>query len=140
MFADIAGDPEKISGWVVVYETDDTGATVRGNLSNLLNAVRSGGDIKIAERSGAFQLRICDQVIIFLIGADEHVGCGVNNRVALVNPTYPLALRSTPYITYEWFDTFGQHGLARASIYGGANLGQSTVANLFNIIWYARVR
>ena len=125
-------------GWFVVYETDESGATVRGSLTTLLRAVRSGGDIKISD-GDASVYRKCDRVQIFEIADIEHVGCEVNNEISMVNGVDPFALRGTPYWTFSWFDTLGNYGLARVSIYGGANLGQAALTDRFGIIWFARV-
>lgn len=137
-FADTIGDPEKIPGWVVVYESDDLGATVRGSLKKLIRAVKSGGDIKIATGDATYY-RTCNHVSIFTVGTDYHVCCEITH-VSLANGINPLTLRPTPYMAYTWLDTFGNYGLARASIYGGADLGQTVRENVFGIIWFAKVR
>ncbi|MCP5079153.1 MAG: hypothetical protein GY951_14000 [Psychromonas sp.] len=137
--ADVVGNPEKIPGWVIVYQTDDLGATTRGNLVKLVNAVKSGADIKVAI-GGATSYRLCSHTSIFTIVTDEHVGCQVNTSVALLSSVNPPVMRPTPYRTYSWFDTTGNYALARASIYGGANLGQSVITNRFDTIWFARIR
>lgn len=139
-FADISGDSEKIPGWVVAYETDAAGATVRGSLAQLIRVARSGGDIKILTAGSVEQTFICDSTIIFDASGTEHFGCNVNNRMSLVDESNIPVLRAAPYWTYYWFDTTGAWALARTSIYGLGNAGQSTGTSSFAKTWFARVR
>lgn len=136
--ADVSGDPEKISGWVVAYETDSVGSVERGTLKRLLRAMRAGADVKVMVDDQ--YVRTCDFVEAFSVGGVEHLGCQSTN-VALVNGVEPIVVvRSPPYLTYEWIDTRGQYGLARASVYGGADLGRTAITLNSKLTWFARVR
>jgi len=41
------GDPNRIQGWVLVYEHDAEGTPVAGNILELADAARSGADVKV---------------------------------------------------------------------------------------------
>lgn len=139
--ADIAGNPEKISGWVVAFETDGAGGVVRGSLNRLATAVRSGADVKVAFGDPVSALRPCDLVDIFTIGTDEHVGCSVNNTPAsILSGVDPLTLRTNPYFAFQWFDTLGRSAIVRSSIFGGASQGSSIVTINSPLVWFAKVR
>ena len=138
-FADVSGDPEKLPGWIVAYETDASGATTRGSLAKLIRAVESGADIKIATDNGTIY-RTCDSVSIVPIAGAQHIGCAINNQISLLSSVDPTTIRPAPYRTFYWWDTAGNTALARASIYGGANLGQSSNTGIFGVTWFARVR
>jgi len=137
--ADVSGDPEKLPGWIVAYETDAAGAVTRGSLAKLVRVVESGADLKIGT-DNLTQFRTCDSTTVFDVAGTDHVGCAINNQVALILSTNPIAARPTPYRSFWWWDTNGGRVLARASIYGGANLGQDVATNSFGITWFARVR
>ena len=137
--ADVAGDPEKLPGWIVAYETDITGAVERGSLARLVRAVEAGADIKMGTDS-LTQFRTCDSVSLFDVAGTTHVGCSINNQVALALGTNPITARPVPYRTFWWWDTNGGRILARASIYGGADLGQDVATGSYGITWFARVR
>ena len=141
-YADISGNPEKISGWVVAYETDSTGATVRGSLDRLISAVRSGADIKVGIGAPATAFRPCDFVDIFTDASSvEHVGCSLNNTpAAILGSLDPLTLRANPYIAYQWFDTLRRSAIVRVSIFGGASQGSAINAIGSPMIWFAKVR
>lgn len=139
--ADIAGNPEKISGWVVAYETDGAGNTVRGSLNRLVTAVRSGADVKVAFGNPVSALRPCDLVDIFTIAGEEHVGCSVNNTPAsILSGLDPLTLRPNPYFAFQWFDTLNRSAIVRSSIFGGASQGSSIVTISSTLVWFAKVR
>ncbi len=140
--ADIAGNPEKISGWVVAYETDATGAVVRGSLNRLVAAARSGGDIKVGLGDPATAFRPCDLIDIFQdANLVEQVGCSLNNTPAsILSGLNPLTLRPSPYIAYQWWDTLRRSAIVRVSIFGGTNVGSSTGTVSTSMVWYARVR
>ena len=52
--ADVSGDPEKLPGWIVAYETDAAGTVTRGSLAKLVRVVEAGADtIVSSDQTGA---------------------------------------------------------------------------------------
>ena len=118
--------------------TDAAGAPLRGSLKKLIRAVRSGADIKIATDQGT-EFRPCSRVSLVQVAGETHVACNNMDTVALTSSSDPLTLRPIPIQAINYFDTAGQQGVARVSVYGGADLGQST-STVLEITWFARVR
>ncbi len=136
--AEIEGNPEKIPGWVFVYEHDSDGVATDGNISRLIKAIESGADIKIGRGDANYYETIdCDTAATVNISGTEYVQCRLM-RFSLFSDSINMTFRNPPYTVYEFQDTRGVQGVARASIYGGASLGQ-TVASI-GARWYARVR
>lgn len=123
VLADTVSDPEKIPGWVVVHESDSPTSVIRGSINKLVKAIRNGADIKILLNDQ--QSIRCDNVNIYNINVEEYVACENFTNVALIDGLDPLHIRTNPYRTYQWFDTLHRNALARASIYDGANVGQT---------------
>ena len=140
--ADIAGNPEKISGWVVAYETDAVGDVVRGNLGRLVTAVRSGGDIKLGFGDPVTAIRPCAIVDLVTIDAVEQVGCSFGGESpSILSGVNPFILRPNPYFAYQWVDTLGRNVIVRASVFGGGSAGTTVVETVISpITWYAKVR
>ena len=124
--AEVTGDPEKIPGWVLVYEVDANNAIQAGSLMILRQAVRAGADIKVLLNEK--YSRQCEDMTIFDFQGEEHVACQDFNTVAHILNSDPLIIRPIPYRTYSWYDTAGRLALSRASIYGGSNVGQTVSA------------
>ncbi len=138
--ADIAGNPEKISGWVVVYEVDAANAVVRGSLAKLVNAAQDGADIKfmINQRTAIFT---CEEVRIFDFSGTQHLGClDVTNIALVTDPSLALGFQNPPFFGYRWIDTLRRSAIARASIYGGSDEGTSVSTLATDFVWLARIR
>ncbi len=140
--ADIAGNPEKISGWVVAYETDAAGDVVRGNLDRLVTAVRSGADIKLGFGDPVTGIRPCVLVDLVTIDAVEQVGCSFGGGSAsILSGVNPFVLRPNPYFAYQWVDTLGRNVIVRALVAGGGSAGTTVTETVVApITWYAKVR
>ena len=141
-FADVSGDSEKIPGWVVAYENDATGATVRGSLSRLVRAARAGADIKIMlDGTTLDQTFSCASIIIYESGSgNEHLACSVNDRTSLIDETAlpAVVVRASPYFTRLLYTTNGEFVLVRTTL-TGSDVG-TTTGTQHNLTWFARVR
>ncbi len=141
-FADISGDSERIPGWVVAYESDATGATVRGSISRLVRAARAGADIKIRLNGTTLdQTFSCASIIIYESSpGNENLACSVNDRTSLIDEASlpAVVVRTSPYFTRFVYTTNGEFVLVRTTL-TGANVG-TTTGTQQNLTWFARVR
>lgn len=135
--ADVSGDPEKISGWVVAYKTDASGGIVRGNLNRLIRAVEAGADLKILW--GGI-LRECNLAVsVTVVNGNNEVACFFEN-IRLYNTNDPLTLYASPYRSPQYVDTAHQYAVLRVGLYDLADQGKSVLNGPFEITWFAKVR
>ncbi|MFT5051117.1 MAG: hypothetical protein ACI8QZ_002525 [Chlamydiales bacterium] len=122
------------SRWALAYEHDASGGALSGSLSQLLDAIRNGADVKVAPlNSEVFYLAA--RTGIASINGQEHAIAQFTD-VALVNGVGPPVLRPEPYHTYTWYDSSGAQALVRASIFDDHEISRSVTT--ISIRWWVR--
>lgn len=73
VLAQTSGDPNRIQGWVQVYEHDASGTAISGSLADLAAAVRAGAEVRILFKNGTYDISSdCERV---WVNQTNHVVC-----------------------------------------------------------------
>eukprot|EP01083_Nonionella_stella_P155039 500303_1 len=118
------------TGWTLVYENDNTGGATYGQLTDLVDAVEDGADVKVSvdyDSTSSQNFWIPDYVWI----TGDHVYAQNTDQISISqlstgdNDLGFQFFQNNAYHYHEMVNTFGQHHAARYRITGGAFISES---------------
>ena len=128
-----------MSAWKKIYETDQTGATVFGNLNDFRAAVIHGADVKVLYSTtfGNWWSRYCSSVNVSGFGSNTRIAATFMEAADTQSVAGGLGFITNPFaIEYHLFNTSGARAFVKVRHSDQSILTQST--NIIRMRWYVK--